>query len=142
MKKGLTNATIYFVVVCAVYLLILLSPEWFGFYGLMLFYMAHFIGLLLVRPFYIHTVNSSRLEGHFIICGMGRVGRSVARELARKPVPFDKEHPFKNLGIRTVRFNGKAQPESSPLAVEDVELTAREFQGINGVQQFLRNPLV
>jgi voltage-gated potassium channel len=29
-----------------------------------------------------------RLDGHYIICGMGRVGRSVARELARKPVPF------------------------------------------------------
>src|SRR5436305_5886826 len=29
-----------------------------------------------------------RLEGHYIICGLGRVGRSVARELARKPVPF------------------------------------------------------
>src|SRR3954466_5054138 len=29
-----------------------------------------------------------RLKGHFIICGMGRVGRSVARELASKPVPF------------------------------------------------------
>jgi len=29
-----------------------------------------------------------RLDGHFIICGMGRVGRSVARELARKPVAF------------------------------------------------------
>ena len=29
-----------------------------------------------------------RLENHFIICGMGRVGRSVARELARKPVRF------------------------------------------------------
>jgi voltage-gated potassium channel len=29
-----------------------------------------------------------RLEGHYIICGMGRVGRSVARELARRPVPF------------------------------------------------------
>ncbi len=28
------------------------------------------------------------LEGHYIICGLGRVGRSVARELARKPVPF------------------------------------------------------
>jgi voltage-gated potassium channel len=28
------------------------------------------------------------LEGHFIICGMGRVGRSVARELMRKPAPF------------------------------------------------------
>lgn len=30
----------------------------------------------------------SRLSGHFIICGAGRVGRSVARELARKPEPF------------------------------------------------------
>jgi voltage-gated potassium channel len=29
-----------------------------------------------------------RLEGHYIICGLGRVGRSVARELGRKPVPF------------------------------------------------------
>ena len=29
-----------------------------------------------------------RLDGHYIICGMGRVGRSVARELARKPVAF------------------------------------------------------
>ncbi len=29
-----------------------------------------------------------RLDGHYIICGMGRVGRSVARELAGKPAPF------------------------------------------------------
>jgi voltage-gated potassium channel len=29
-----------------------------------------------------------RLDSHYIICGMGRVGRSVARELGRKPVPF------------------------------------------------------
>ena len=30
----------------------------------------------------------SRLSNHYIICGAGRVGRSVARELARKPLPF------------------------------------------------------
>ena len=30
----------------------------------------------------------ARLADHFIICGMGRVGRSVARELARKPASF------------------------------------------------------
>src|SRR6201997_2684874 len=30
----------------------------------------------------------SRLSGHYIICGAGRVGRSVARELAQKPAPF------------------------------------------------------
>jgi voltage-gated potassium channel len=29
-----------------------------------------------------------RLKGHYIICGAGRVGRSAARELARRPVPF------------------------------------------------------
>src|SRR5512135_448949 len=30
----------------------------------------------------------SRLSDHYILCGAGRVGRSVARELARKPLPF------------------------------------------------------
>jgi voltage-gated potassium channel len=29
-----------------------------------------------------------KLSGHFILCGAGRVGRSAAKELARKPVPF------------------------------------------------------
>jgi voltage-gated potassium channel len=29
-----------------------------------------------------------RLNGHYIICGAGRVGRSVARELARRPAQF------------------------------------------------------
>lgn len=60
----------------------------------------------------------------------------------RKPVAFDKDQPFKNLGIRTVSFNGKPQPGSAAISVEDIELTAREFRGINGVQQILRNPLV
>ena len=60
----------------------------------------------------------------------------------RKPLPFDKEHPFKNLGIRTVQFNGKSQPDSNALTLHDIELTAREFRGINGVHQLLRNPSV
>lgn len=29
-----------------------------------------------------------RLSNHYILCGAGRVGRSAARELARKPAPF------------------------------------------------------
>ena len=29
-----------------------------------------------------------RLSDHYIICGAGRVGRSAARELKRRPVPF------------------------------------------------------
>ena len=60
----------------------------------------------------------------------------------RKAMPFDKDHPFKNLGIRTVSFNGKAEIGSKALSIEDIELTAREFRGINGMQQILRDPRV
>jgi len=57
----------------------------------------------------------------------------------RKAMPFDKEHPFKNLGIRTVSLNGQTPPSSTPVSVEDIELTSREFREINGAQQLLRN---
>lgn len=30
----------------------------------------------------------SRLKGHYIICGSGRIGRMIAREFASKPLPF------------------------------------------------------
>ncbi len=30
----------------------------------------------------------SRLKGHYIICGYGRIGRMIAREFASKPLPF------------------------------------------------------
>jgi 3',5'-cyclic AMP phosphodiesterase CpdA len=58
----------------------------------------------------------------------------------RKPVPFDKDRPFKNLGIRTVSFDGRPQPSAGQLSIADIELTAREFRGINGVQQLLKDP--
>ncbi len=60
----------------------------------------------------------------------------------RKPVPFDKDHPFKNLGIRTVNFHGGSQAASRAVSIEDIELTAREFRNINGIQQMLREPAV
>ncbi len=53
----------------------------------------------------------------------------------KKPFPFDKEHPFRELGIRTV----DARPKK-PLDIHDVELTLREFSGVNGIQQLLRDP--
>jgi len=58
----------------------------------------------------------------------------------KKPMPFDKDQPFKNLGIRLVHENYSGKPAVNTISVEDVELTAREFSGINGVQQLLRNP--
>ena len=53
----------------------------------------------------------------------------------KKPMPFDKDHPFRNLGIRTV----DARPKQA-LSVHDVELTLREFSGLNGIQQVIKNP--
>jgi Calcineurin-like phosphoesterase len=57
----------------------------------------------------------------------------------KKPIPFDKDKPFQNLGIRVVQEKpGKTSMDS--LTVQDVELTLQEFTGINGVQQILKTP--
>jgi 3',5'-cyclic AMP phosphodiesterase CpdA len=58
----------------------------------------------------------------------------------KKPNPFDKDQPFKNLGIRVVHENAGGKPRTNTVSVEDVELTAREFSGINGIQQVLKEP--
>jgi hypothetical protein len=58
----------------------------------------------------------------------------------KKPMPFDKEQPFKNLGIRVVHENVGGKPQTNTVAIEEVELTAREFSGINGIQQLLKTP--
>ena len=55
----------------------------------------------------------------------------------RKPLPFDKDHPFKNLGLRLANAAPRA-----PLAIRNVELTLRELSGVNGIQQLIKNPLV
>ncbi len=58
----------------------------------------------------------------------------------KKPIAFDKDRPFANLGIRLVHESFGGRPKVNSVAVEDVELTAREFSGINGIQQILKTP--
>jgi 3',5'-cyclic AMP phosphodiesterase CpdA len=53
----------------------------------------------------------------------------------KKPAPFDKDQPFKGLGLRVVAESGKGGQRP---AVEDVELTLREFSGTVGIQQLLK----
>jgi 3',5'-cyclic AMP phosphodiesterase CpdA len=54
----------------------------------------------------------------------------------KKPLPFDKEHPFANLGIRSLDAKGTSiQPH-------EVELTMREFSGVNGIHQLLKEQSV
>ena len=50
----------------------------------------------------------------------------------KKPVPFDKDNPFRNLGLQQIT-------EKRPLQVDDIELTLREFSGTNGAQQISRS---
>ena len=49
----------------------------------------------------------------------------------KKPMAFDKDNPFRNLGLQQVT-------EKRPLQVDDIELTLREFSGTNGAQQISR----
>jgi len=56
-----------------------------------------------------------RLNGHVIICGAGRVGRSVARELVMKPAPFvvvdNNPEKMQKLDERWLVLHGDATQE-------------------------------
>ncbi len=55
----------------------------------------------------------------------------------KKPIAFDKEHPFRNLGGRLIKEdNGRAAVSSMPM--DEIQLSLREFHEINGVQQILK----
>ncbi len=67
----------------------------------------------------------SRLSGHFIICGAGRVGRSAARELARRPLPFvvvdtseEKLHKYASEGWLTLLGDATLAPVLQQLRIE------------------------
>ena len=53
----------------------------------------------------------------------------------RKPMPFDKTQPFKNLGIR--RVNGNAGGKD--LQIEEVELATAQYSGTVGMDQMLKH---
>lgn len=54
----------------------------------------------------------------------------------KKPMPFDKQQPFRNLGIREITSTPSAHP--AQIGIHDIELSAREFSGTEGVMQLLK----
>ncbi|MGE5109502.1 MAG: metallophosphoesterase family protein [Acidobacteriaceae bacterium] len=52
----------------------------------------------------------------------------------KKPFPFDKERPFDHLGIRSL----DEKPGTPGLQKHEIELTMREFSGLNGIHQMLK----
>jgi len=56
----------------------------------------------------------------------------------KKPLPFDKDHPFKNLGLRVVHGGPGVAPAPLALGIDEVELALQERSGTEGFQQILR----
>jgi 3',5'-cyclic AMP phosphodiesterase CpdA len=56
----------------------------------------------------------------------------------KKPIPFDKERPFRNLGVRTVKASGGGAPRTGTIRCEEVELSLRHLSGTEGFAQLLR----
>jgi hypothetical protein len=54
----------------------------------------------------------------------------------KKPMPFDPQQPFKNLGLRKVQATRKGA--GAALGIDDVELTLREYSGTVGINQILK----
>ena len=55
----------------------------------------------------------------------------------KKPLPFDKNHPFNNLGLRAIYENGRGASVQS-VELGEVEMSLREFSGTEGIQQILK----
>ncbi len=89
---------------------------------------------------HIHRDDEHHIEGvnHYAARSLIFAFPDPERVPEKKPIAFDKEHPFKNLGIRIVQQNPKQPPNVSSLSIEDVELSLREYGGVNGVQQILK----
>ncbi len=93
--------------------------------------------------------NVSVLYGHIHrhdVQQRGRIRHYAARSLIfafndpannvdKKPQPFDRADPFKDLGIRLV---GDAKQPAQSLTIEDVQLTKSEFGGLSGIQQMTK----
>jgi hypothetical protein len=96
--------------------------------------------------------NVTVLYGHIHRHDVQRVGKVThyaARSLIfafndpasagdKKPLPFDRDDPFKELGIRLVASDGTADPAAA-LDVKDVVLTKTEFAGLSGMQQMIKS---
>ncbi|MGH7879666.1 MAG: hypothetical protein ACREQD_09230, partial [Candidatus Binataceae bacterium] len=78
----------------------------------------------------------------------GKVGHYAARSLIfafndpatnddKKQLPFDKDDPFKELGIRLVGSQGPGDP-ATPLEITDVVMAKTEFAGLSGMQQLIK----
>lgn len=83
----------------------------------------------------LHTMESGHAR-HFAARSLTYAFPDPALTDDKKPIPFDKDAPFKNLGLRRVDLT--AQGARTVPSITDVELTLREFAGTVGANQILK----
>ena len=84
-----------------------------------------------------HHVQLSGKVKHYAARSLIFAFNDPATNDDKKQLPFDKDDPFKDLGIRLVASQGAADSRA-PLDVDDIVLTKAEFAGLSGMQQFIK----
>jgi 3',5'-cyclic AMP phosphodiesterase CpdA len=82
-----------------------------------------------------HDVHQSEHAMHYASRSLIFAFPDPATAGDKKPLVFDKEKPFRNLGLQSLAMKRGARPA---LRVDDVELTLTEYGGTDGVQQISR----
>ena len=80
-----------------------------------------------------HDVHHSEHATHYASRSLIFAFPDPATSGDKKPLPFDKDHPFRNLGVQSIAATARA------LHIDDVELTLAEFGGTDGVQQIAKS---
>ena len=84
-----------------------------------------------------HHVHQSGNVRHYAARSLIFAFNDPAAAEEKKPLQFDKDDPFKDLGIRLVAEKG-GDDEAAKLEVKDVVLAKAEFSGLSGMQQMMR----
>jgi hypothetical protein len=83
-------------------------------------------------------VGATVVKEEHLFRGDGIFFNDPATNENKKQLPFDKDDPFKELGVRFVTENG-AGDKGVALGVNDVALTKAEFSGLSGMQQMIKH---
>jgi predicted phosphodiesterase len=85
-----------------------------------------------------HDVHQSGNVTHYAARSLIFAFNDPATNEEKKQLPFDKNDPFRELGIRLVDSGG-AEEKTAALGVKDVVLTKAEFSGLSGMQQMIKD---
>jgi len=83
-----------------------------------------------------HLQQNGRVK-HYAARSLIFAFNDPATNVDKKPLPFNKDDPFKQLGIRQVTANGTG--DKAALDVNDIVLTKAEFSGLSGMQQMIKH---